>query len=214
MPIHNLPNLQPQLPERVICSISAAVKYHVPANIVLAVAEKENGKPGEWVKNSNGTDDVGVMQFNTSYLDDLRKYGITPDDVAQKGCYPFDLAAWRLSGHIRNDKGDIWTRAADYHSRTPQYNSVYRADLIRKASKWENWLEARFLTYDVNSPHTLLTPTHSLEAKNMQLTPVGSNPKVIKSSLSSVDVYAMAHHENIAAARALAAEFAPETLNQ
>jgi hypothetical protein len=35
--------------ERVVCSISAAVKYEVPVNIILAVAEKEAGKPGQWV---------------------------------------------------------------------------------------------------------------------------------------------------------------------
>ncbi|UKI08277.1 hypothetical protein L3V85_36865 [Variovorax paradoxus] len=34
-------DLPPQLQERVVCSISAAVKYEVPVNIVLAVAEKE-----------------------------------------------------------------------------------------------------------------------------------------------------------------------------
>ncbi len=51
-----------------MCSISAAVKYEVPANIVLAVAEKEAGKPGQWVRNTNGTHDVGPMQFNTTYL--------------------------------------------------------------------------------------------------------------------------------------------------
>ncbi|CDN89002.1 TrbN [Hydrogenophaga intermedia] len=132
-----------------MCSISAAVKYEVPANIVLAVAEKEGGKPGQWVRNSNGTHDVGPMQFNTTYLRDLARYGITADDVAAAGCYSFDLAAWRLRMHIRNDKGDLWTKAANYHSRTPQYNAVYRADLMRKAVKWADWLEARFVTLDV-----------------------------------------------------------------
>ncbi len=76
------------------------------------------------------------MQFNTAYLGDLARYGITANDVAAAGCYSFDLAAWRLRMHIRNDKGDLWTKAANYHSRTPQYNAVYRADLMRKASKW------------------------------------------------------------------------------
>ena len=33
-------DMPPQIQERVVCSISAAVKYEVPANIVLAVAEK------------------------------------------------------------------------------------------------------------------------------------------------------------------------------
>jgi hypothetical protein len=37
MPFADLP---PQLQERVVCSISAAVKYEVPVNIVLAVAER------------------------------------------------------------------------------------------------------------------------------------------------------------------------------
>ncbi|WP_347659497.1 transglycosylase SLT domain-containing protein, partial [Comamonas thiooxydans] len=142
-------DLPPQLQERVVCAVSAAVKYEVPANIVLAVAEKEGGKPGQWVRNSNGTHDVGPMQFNTAYLRDLARYGITADDVAAAGCYSFDLAAWRLRMHIRNDKGDLWTKAANYHSRTPQYNAVYRADLMRKAAKWADWLEARFVTLDV-----------------------------------------------------------------
>lgn len=142
-------DLPPQLQERVVCSISAAVKYEVPVNIVLAIAEKEGGKPGQWVRNSNGTHDVGPMQFNTAYLGDLTRYGITANDVAAAGCYSFDLAAWRLRMHIRNDKGDLWTKAANYHSRTPQYNAVYRADLMRKASKWADWLEARFVTLDV-----------------------------------------------------------------
>jgi hypothetical protein len=211
MPFIELPS---QLPERVMCSITAAVKYDVPANIVLAVAEEENGKPGQWVKNSNGTDDVGVMQFNTSYLYDLRKYGITPNDVAQKGCYPFDLAAWRLRGHIQNDKGDIWTRAADYHSRTPEYNSIYRTDLIRKASKWENWLEARFLTYDINTPRALLRSAQPVvDTGIMEMTPVATKSTPVNLSYSSVDTYAIAHHYNIAAARALAAEFSPKSLD-
>ncbi len=146
MPFFDLP---PPLQERVVCSITAAIKYEIPANLVLAVAERENGKPGQWVKNSNGTHDVGPMQFNTRYLAELSRYGITAADVAQAGCYSYELAAWRLRGHLRNDQGDWWTRAANYHSRTPRYNLMYRADLIIKASQWADWLQARLATYDV-----------------------------------------------------------------
>jgi hypothetical protein len=140
-------DMPPQQQERIVCSIQAAARYGVPANIVLAVAEKEGGKPGQWVRNNNGTHDVGTMQFNTSYLAELRKYGITTSHVAQAGCYAYNLAVWRLRGHLRKDKGDIWTRAANYHSRTPRYNSIYRADLIKKGEKWERWLKVRFVTY-------------------------------------------------------------------
>jgi hypothetical protein len=154
------PEIPPQIQERIVCSISSAVKYQIPANIVLAVAEKEAGKPGQWVRNSNGTHDVGSMQFNTAYLGELARYGITANDVAASGCYSFDLAAWRLRKHIRNDKGDLWTRAANYHSRTYRYNVVYRADLMVKAVKWADWLEARFVTFDITKPGApALTPT-------------------------------------------------------
>lgn len=68
-------DLPPDMQERIVCSIHAVIKYEVPANILLAVAEKEGGKPGQWVKNSNDTYDVGPMQFNTAYLSDLAKYG-------------------------------------------------------------------------------------------------------------------------------------------
>ena len=143
-------DLPPQLQERAICSISAAVKYQVPANIVLAIAEKEGGKPGQWVKNKNGTHDVGPLQFNTAYLSNLTRYGITANDVAAAGCYPYDLAAWRIRLHIRDDQGDLWTKVANYHSRTPHYNAAYRADLMRRANKWADWLDARLITYNVN----------------------------------------------------------------
>lgn len=163
MPIADLPA---PLQERVVCAVSAAVKYQVPANIVLAVAAKEGGKPGQWVRNANGTYDVGPMQFNTAYLRELARYGITADDVAAKGCYSFELAAWRLRGHIKNDKGDLWTRAANYHSRTPRYNTSYRADLRVKAAEWAKWLEARFVTVDVTK--TGLAPSMPATVETVQ----------------------------------------------
>ncbi|HHW2892263.1 TPA: muramidase [Pseudomonas aeruginosa] len=113
MPFLDLP---PAMEERVVCSVIAAVKYELPANIVLAVAGQEGGKPGQWVKNKNGTYDVGTMQFNTGYLADLAKYGITAQDVEKPGCYPYELAAWRIRGHVKNDQGDLWTRVANYHN--------------------------------------------------------------------------------------------------
>jgi len=79
----------------------------------------------------------------------LRGYSSSANDVEAAGCYSFDLAAWRLRQHIKHDKGDLWTRAANYHSKTPYYNAIYRADLMAKAVKWADWLDARFVTYGV-----------------------------------------------------------------
>lgn len=141
----DIPDMPPQVQERIVCSIIASIHYDVPANILLAIAEKEAGRPGQRVMNKNGTEDLGAMQFNTSYVRTLTaKYGITAEHVSAAGCYPYDLAAWRIHGHLVNDQGDMWTRAANYHSRTPYYNSIYREDLIKKATKWGKWLDETF----------------------------------------------------------------------
>lgn len=142
-------DLPPLIHDRVVCSLAAAAKYKIPANVLLAVAEKENGQPGQWVRNSNGSHDVGQLQFNTKYLRSLARYGIAPSDVAAAGCYPFDLAAWRLRQHISKDAGDLWTRSANYHSRSPKFNEIYRADLMRRAARWADWLAARYPTHEV-----------------------------------------------------------------
>jgi hypothetical protein len=168
--------------EWVVCSITAAAKYQVPANIVLAIAEKEGGSPGQWKPNRNGTHDVGSMQFNTAYLIDLARYGITASDVATAGCYAFDLAAWRLRQHLSKDKGDLWTRAANYHSRTAQHNHVYRADLIRKASKWADWLDARFVTFNMFDASPTQPPEH-----NRQVAGSGVEPQEGKAAVSRLE---------------------------
>jgi hypothetical protein len=121
--------------ERIECSVQAANHYRIPPLVLLTVAELEGGKPGQKVRNSNGTYDYGTMQINTVSLMDLRKYGINENHLLASGCYPYYLAAWRIAGHIHNDEGDIWQRAANYHSRTPYYNSIYRANLMRRAAK-------------------------------------------------------------------------------
>lgn len=137
--------------ERVSCTIAASLTYKVPANVLLAVAEVEGGAVGQWVKNSNDTHDVGPMQFNTTYLDDLKRYGISASDVEGGGCYPYELAAWRIARHIAYDKrGDVWQRAANYHSKTPKYNQIYRAKLLKAGAKWTQWLNKHYPTQIVN----------------------------------------------------------------
>jgi hypothetical protein len=169
------PDLPPSQHEMVICAVSAATKYKIPANIMLAVAEKEGGKPGQWVKNKNGTYDVGPMQFNTAYLKTLKQHGIEAKHVAAAGCYPYDLAAWRISKHILNDKGDLWTRAANYHSKTPKYNRRYRADLIPKAMKWGKWLTKHFHTKEMPVA-TVSKPRTSINTLNV---PSDYTPRMI-----------------------------------
>ncbi len=68
--------------------------------------------------------------------------GREPRLTTTQGCYPYELATWRLRQYLLYDRGDLWTRAANLHSRTPRHNTRYRSDLRTKAAKWATWLAA------------------------------------------------------------------------
>jgi Transglycosylase SLT domain len=133
-------------PASVECVIQAAIKQDVPANILLAIASKENGKNGQLVRNTNGTLDVSHFQINTAtFRQELAPYGVTLADLQWRGCYNAEVAAFLLKKRL-TERGtqDFWTKAANYHSRTPRYNRVYRADLMRLSSEWANWMKQNY----------------------------------------------------------------------
>ena len=136
-PISDLPPEMPLNEVRVYCSVEAAIHYDMAADLIYAVSLNEGGKSDSKVKNTNGTFDLGFMQFNTAYLKTLQKDGITKDDVMKSNCYPFHLAAWRIKQHINENTGDdLLSKVAYYHSRTPVYNARYRQKLEENVQKF------------------------------------------------------------------------------
>lgn len=136
-------------PATIDCVIRAAQKQGVPANVLLAIASIENGKNGQIVSNPNGSRDIGHFQINTVHWKKNGRFArypsITQQDVAWRGCYNAELAAWLLRQHINEPTGqDFWTRVAYYHSKTPKHNAVYRTKLIHYAIRWGNWLQQRY----------------------------------------------------------------------
>lgn len=177
-------DLPPMQQERVVCSIAASAQFRIPANVLLAVAETEGGRPGQWVRNTNGTHDVGPMQFNTSYLGTLGRFGISTDDVAAAGCYPYQLAAWRIALHLQHDGGDIWQRAANYHSRTPQFNAIYRGKLVAAGARWGAWLDKHFKTVNVDGKPRQVS-ANTMTAQVSPAAPASGQAKPVKASQGS-----------------------------
>jgi hypothetical protein len=131
----------PYVQAQIVCSISAAQQFGLPPSVMLAVAQIEGGRPGLARRNTNGTYDLGSMQLNTAWLAQLRPYGVDVRWALASGCYPYQLAAWRIRSHLLQDRGDYWSRVANYHSRTPTLNRSYRAQVILSAGRWEGWLQ-------------------------------------------------------------------------
>ncbi len=142
-------------PADIQCVVRAAQKQGVPANVLLALASVEGGKNGQFVDNANGSRDIGHFQINTIHWKANGRFAqypaITQQDVAWRGCYNAELAAWMLRQHIDEPTGqDFWTRVANYHSKTPKYNAVYRSKLIPLAVQWGNWLQQRYAQVSIS----------------------------------------------------------------
>lgn len=164
--ISDIPPEMPIAEARVMCSVEAAARYHLPADLIFAVSLTEGGKPGMSVKNTNGTFDLGYMQFNTAYLKSLKGYGITEVDVLANTCYPFHLAAWRISQHIEEDTGDdLLTRIAYYHSRTQKFNEIYQQRLVENAERFYDYPEYIDL-YEKRYRQKLYFTLHGMKRKS------------------------------------------------
>jgi len=139
-------------PATMECALASAARHAVPANIMFAVLQLEGSREGLMRRNSNGSIDFGRGQINTiSFLDWQRRFQLSNDQINQMvyyatydGCYSVDLVATLLQQRLSEPCADVWTCAANYHSKTPKHNQVYRAKLIPLASVWAQYLRTHY----------------------------------------------------------------------
>lgn len=135
-------------PATIECVIESAVRQGVPANVLLGLASSEMGANGDRLKNTNKSTDLGHFGINTVHFkpgEPLAEAGIKAEDVASRGCYNAEIAAWLLARHLRAKRGEsFWVWAANYHSKTPELNAIYRKKLVPFAQQWGRWLQYRY----------------------------------------------------------------------
>jgi hypothetical protein len=106
------------------CINTVATEYHIPAALIISVLNVERGKIGMISKNKNNSYDIGPMQINSLWLDDLKRYGISQHDLQYDPCINVRVGAWILSKAIASGS-DLLTGVGDYHSHTPTNNASY-----------------------------------------------------------------------------------------
>ncbi|MEM2160758.1 MAG: lytic transglycosylase domain-containing protein [Candidatus Nitrosotenuis sp.] len=107
------------------CINQAAIRYYVPAKMIVAVLNTEGGWPGLAKPNKNGTFDFGPMQINSTWLSKIAPYGYTAYQLQYDPCINVQVGAWILSREIANEK-NFWDGVANYHSHTPLYHNTYK----------------------------------------------------------------------------------------
>lgn len=115
------------------CVLQAAAIHQLPPELVVAVIKVEGGAPGTVAKNSNRTEDLGVMQINTgAWLSLVARAHFDGDKQAayvrlrDDACYNIQVGSWILRGAINQSAGDIWQGVGRYHSATPVHNQRYQ----------------------------------------------------------------------------------------
>lgn len=121
------------------CINKAAVQYHIPAVIIIAVLRMENGHVGDAIRNKNGTYDYGPMQINSIWLPEIQKYGYTKEAIQYDPGANVAVGTWILSRAIADDK-TLWRGVGNYHSHTDDKNEAYRCKVQKIYTLLTNYL--------------------------------------------------------------------------
>ena len=95
------------------------------------LAPHESGmRPNAVNRNTNGSEDIGLMQINTSWLPTLARYGIRREHLFN-GCVSAYVGAWILASNVRRF-GPNWKAVGAYNAVTPSKQLVYASAIYRR----------------------------------------------------------------------------------
>lgn len=122
------------------CLIMASQTYQVPPQVMLGILHVEGGRIGQEVSNTNGSYDLGPMQVNTLWLDDLSRYWNVDRRTARRwvrddGCVNVHVAAWILRQKLDEAGNNLYYGIARYHSATPGIGTQYANKVVRAMEK-------------------------------------------------------------------------------
>ena len=120
------------------CMVVAAQFYHLPPRALPSIQRVEAGHVGEVSHNTNGTDDLGLMQVNTIWVAPIARHTGWPEpQVRQRliddGCFNIAAAAAILRIQLNEAGGDLMRAIGYYHSHTPERGLAYQAKVLAAA---------------------------------------------------------------------------------
>ncbi|WP_350357364.1 lytic transglycosylase domain-containing protein [Paraburkholderia fungorum] len=116
------------------CLDDAAAYQHVSTQLVHAIAQHESGMRSNAVNlNSNGTEDIGLMQINSSWLPRLARYGIHRQDLFNP-CVNGYVGTWILASNIRQF-GPTWKAVGAYNAVSTQKQLIYANAIYRRLQR-------------------------------------------------------------------------------
>ncbi|HEX4172409.1 MAG TPA: lytic transglycosylase domain-containing protein [Acetobacteraceae bacterium] len=122
------------------CMVTVAAYYHLPPRVLPSIQAVEGGAIGVVHGNTDGSQDLGIMQVNTRWLTSLAQVARTRPDVARfrliyDGCFNIAAAGAIMRYYLDEAHGDLMLAVGYYHSHTPVFNVEYRNKVLMSASR-------------------------------------------------------------------------------
>ena len=121
------------------CMALVASIYKLPPRVLPSIHAVEGGQIGTIHTNTDGSQDLGVMQVNTRWIAPLSRYtGQAPSFVRtsllDRPCYNIAAAGMIFRTYLNETGGNLMRAVGNYHSHTPPLNLAYQALVIRSAT--------------------------------------------------------------------------------
>lgn len=118
------------------CFIQASERFSIDHRLLIAIAEVESTmNPIAIGLNKRGgkvlSEDVGLMQINSSWFPTLAKMGITRRDLLENPCQNVYVGAWILAKNIASN-GVNWESVGAYNAGFKNANAPFRLKYAKK----------------------------------------------------------------------------------
>ncbi|HTC11366.1 MAG TPA: lytic transglycosylase domain-containing protein [Acetobacteraceae bacterium] len=120
------------------CMAAVASFYHLPPRVLPSIQAVEGGSLGTVHANTDGSQDLGIMQINTRWVLPLGMVTHLPVGTVRirllhDGCFNIAAAGAILRGYLNEAHGNLLLAIGYYHSHTPTLNRTYQTKVITSA---------------------------------------------------------------------------------
>jgi soluble lytic murein transglycosylase-like protein len=119
---------------RADCIDEAAAYRHISPRLVRAIAQQESGLRADAINvNANGSEDIGLMQINSSWLPKLARFGIRREHLFN-ACVNAYVGTWILATNFRQF-GPTWKAVGAYNATSSARQVVYANSIYRRLQR-------------------------------------------------------------------------------
>lgn len=120
------------------CMLAVSAALSLPPRVLPAIQAVEGGRVGVFRTNTNGSEDLGLMQVNSLWLPMLSRHtGVSREAVRDRlvndGCFNIAVAGAIMRLYLRESRGNLLTAVGNYHSHTPLRHQAYQERVIGAA---------------------------------------------------------------------------------